>query len=158
MLATTERGVCYLGFVDEDKEELLEQLKAEWCNATFVQNASTIQPKIQKIFYPSLAPSRPITLLVKGTNFQINVWRALLTIPSGNLVSYQDIAQHIGKPKASRAVGTAIAKNSIGYLIPCHRVITNTGALKNYRWGTARKKALIGWEAGKRALEIAENL
>lgn len=157
LLATTKRGVCYLGFVDGDKKVLLQQVKAEWCKATFIQNESTIQPIIQQIFYPSPAPSRPFTLLVKGTNFQINVWRALLTIPSGKLVSYQDIAQYIGKPKASRAVGTAIANNSIGYLIPCHRVITSTGALKNYRWGTARKKALIGWEAGKRILEITEN-
>lgn len=157
LLATTKRGVCYLGFVDEDKEELLQQLTAEWENATFIQNESKIQPIIQQIFYPSPESSRPFTLHVKGTNFQINVWRALLTIPSGRLVSYQDIAQLIGKPKASRAVGTAIANNSIGYLIPCHRVITGTGALKNYRWGTARKKALIGWEAGKRSLEIIEN-
>jgi AraC family transcriptional regulator of adaptative response/methylated-DNA-[protein]-cysteine methyltransferase len=94
---------------------------------------------------------RPFHLLLKGTNFQINVWRALLSLPRGCVFSYQDIAAHIGHPKSFRAVAGAVSVNPIAYLIPCHRVITKSGKIHNYRWGKARKKAILGWEfAGKR--------
>ena len=93
--------------------------------------------------------SRPFTLQIKGTNFQINVWKALLNIPKGFITSYQDIAAYIGHPKAFRAVASAIAINPVAYLIPCHRVIAKSGKIHQYRWGSARKKALIGWEAAK---------
>ena len=92
---------------------------------------------------------RPFNLLLKGTNFQINVWKALLNIPEGWVVSYQDIAAYIGHPKAFRAVANAIAVNPVAFLIPCHRVIAKSGKIHQYRWGAVRKKALIGWEAAK---------
>ena len=94
-------------------------------------------------------PPRPFNLLLKGTNFQINVWRALLNIPEGCVLSYQDIASHIGRPNAFRAVANAIAINPVAYLIPCHRVIAKSGKIHQYRWGSARKKALLGWEAAR---------
>jgi AraC family transcriptional regulator, regulatory protein of adaptative response / methylated-DNA-[protein]-cysteine methyltransferase len=94
---------------------------------------------------------RPFNLQVKGTNFQINVWKALLNIPKGCVVSYQDIASYIGNPKALRAVANAIAINPVAYLIPCHRVIAKSGKIHQYRWGSERKKALIGWEAANTA-------
>ena len=90
---------------------------------------------------------RPFHLYLKGTNFQVQVWQALLAIPAGALVSYGDVAQYLGKPTATRAVASAIAKNPVGYFIPCHRVISQTGKLHNYRWGSTRKKAMVGWEA-----------
>jgi len=92
---------------------------------------------------------RPFNLHLKGTNFQINVWKALLSIPEGWVVSYQDIASYIGHPKAFRAVANAIAINPVAYLIPCHRVIAKSGKIHQYRWGSARKKAIIGWEAAR---------
>jgi len=93
--------------------------------------------------------SRPFNLLVKGTNFQTKVWQALLNIPQGYVASYQDIADYIGHPKAYRAVANVVAVNPVAYLIPCHRVITKSGKIHKYRWGSARKKALVGWEASK---------
>lgn len=149
LLAQTARGICYLGFVDESKEALLNELMTVWKGASFAHTPSKILPVIEEIFYPNPNPSQKISVLMKGTNFQINVWRALLTIPQGRLVTYQDIASVVGTTNAARAVGSAVGKNHIGYIIPCHRAITSTGALKNYRWGSSRKKALIGWEASK---------
>ena len=99
---------------------------------------------------PNKKPA-PFNLHLKGTNFQINVWKALLSIPEGWVVSYQDIASYIGHPKAFRAVANAIAINPVAYLIPCHRVIAKSGKIHQYRWGSARKKALIGWEAARSA-------
>ncbi len=93
--------------------------------------------------------SRPFNLQIKGTNFQINVWKALLSIPEGCVVSYQDIASYIGHPQAFRAVASTVAINPVAYLIPCHRVIAKSGKINQYRWGAARKKALIGWEASR---------
>ena len=151
LLATTARGICYLGFVATDKEELLSQLRNTWPDASFVENEAVITPLVCDIFQlHRVKKAKPITLLVKGTNFQVNVWKALLSIPEGTIVSYKNIAQSLGMPKSSRAVGNAIAVNPIGYLIPCHRVITGSGAFNNYRWGTARKKALVGWEVSRK--------
>ena len=93
--------------------------------------------------------SRPFHLQIKGTNFQVNVWRALLSIPSGKVVSYQDIAQFVGRPNSFRAVANAIAINPVGYLIPCHRVIAKSGLIHRYRWGAVRKMAMVGWEAAR---------
>jgi AraC family transcriptional regulator of adaptative response/methylated-DNA-[protein]-cysteine methyltransferase len=102
----------------------------------------------QRIFGPlSGRAEKPLALLVKGTNFQLQVWRALLEIPAGALASYGDVAAQIGSPGSARAVGTAVGANPIAYLIPCHRVIRESGHLGGYRWGTARKAAILGWEA-----------
>jgi AraC family transcriptional regulator of adaptative response/methylated-DNA-[protein]-cysteine methyltransferase len=105
---------------------------------------------IRRVFEPLKQDERsPIPLLLRGTNFQIKVWEALLSIPMGSLTSYQDLARAIGKPTASRAVGSAVGTNPIAYLIPCHRVIRSTGAFGNYRYGTVRKKAILLWEQGQ---------
>jgi AraC family transcriptional regulator of adaptative response/methylated-DNA-[protein]-cysteine methyltransferase len=91
----------------------------------------------------------PFNLYLKGTNFQVNVWKALLAIPEGWVVSYQDVAAYIGRPKSFRAVANAVAINPVAYLIPCHRVIAGSGSIHGYRWGAVRKKAMVGWEAAR---------
>ena len=149
LVAVTERGICHLGFVDKDnRAEAFNHLQQNWPEATLFEEETRIRQIVSRIFrLKQPADSRPFHLHLKGTNFQINVWRALLTIPVGSIVSYQDIATLIGHPKAFRAVANAIAINPVGYLIPCHRVISKSGKIHQYRWGSARKKAIVGWEA-----------
>jgi len=149
LLATTRRGICYLGFVEEGKRTvILNQLFQTWSGSEFAENPTTICSIVKEIFRSDQQKSSyPFNLLIKGTNFQINVWKALLNIPKGCVVSYQDIASYIGHPKAFRAVAGTIAINPVAFLIPCHRVIAKSGKIHRYRWGSARKKALIGWEA-----------
>jgi AraC family transcriptional regulator of adaptative response/methylated-DNA-[protein]-cysteine methyltransferase len=152
LLASTQRGICNLFFVQErDSSPVLEQLYASWPRAEFLERNSETQPVVDRIFAPADAgPRRPFHLLLKGTNFQVNVWRALLSIPPGAMVSYQDAAELAGQPDATRAVANAISRNPIAYLIPCHRVISKSGQVHCYRWGVARKKAMLGWEASQR--------
>ena len=114
-------------------------------NATLIRDAAHTQILVSKIFSPK-NEGTPLTLDLRGTNFQIQVWEALLRIPAGGLVAYNDIATAIGTPKASRAVGSAVARNPIPLLIPCHRVIRATGEFGQYAFGSARKKAILGWE------------
>jgi AraC family transcriptional regulator of adaptative response/methylated-DNA-[protein]-cysteine methyltransferase len=151
LLAATSRGICYLGFLSpENRIEAIDQLYRTWPEAAFVEDKFHAGTIVRRIFAGHGKPAdSPFHLHLTGTNFQINVWKALLTIPEGALVSYQDVASLIGQPKAFRAAAHAIAINPVAYLIPCHRVITKSGSIHNYRWGTARKKALIGWEAAK---------
>ena len=153
LIATTERGICHLGFVQKgNRSDALNQLFESWPGAIFIEKLEPIDPIIKKIFEPNhTTEPRPFNILIKGTNFQINVWKALLQIPKGNVVSYQDIAAYIGRPKAFRAVASAIAINPVAYLIPCHRVIAKSGKIHQYRWGSSRKKAIVGWETAKRA-------
>lgn len=153
LLATTARGICYLGFVEEDKDsDTLSQLYQTWPESEFTENSKIVNSIVRDIFRPDQNKhSHPFNLQIRGTNFQINVWKALLTIPKGWVVSYQDIASYIGHPKSFRAVANAVAINPVAYLIPCHRVIAKTGNIHKYRWGSARKKALIGWEAARSA-------
>jgi AraC family transcriptional regulator of adaptative response/methylated-DNA-[protein]-cysteine methyltransferase len=147
LLAVTERGICGLVFVAEGgRETALNELKANWPKANFTEDSTQTQPLVEQIFHPAKdSPTLPVIL--KGTNFQIKVWQALLKIPVGTVVAYEDVAAHIGRPGAERAVAGAIAHNPIGYLIPCHRVIRKVGAFGEYHWGAARKKAILGWEA-----------
>ena len=149
LVAVTERGICHLGFVDKDNiAEAFNHLQQSWPEATLFEEETRIRQIVSRIFrLKQPTDSRPFHLHLKGTNFQVNVWRALLTIPVGSIVSYQDIAALIGHPKAFRAVANAIAINPVGYLIPCHRVISKSGKIHQYRWGSARKKAIVGWEA-----------
>jgi len=153
LLAITERGICHLGFVERDeRSETLNQLFQTWPGSEFTEDQERISLVVKNIFrIDQIENSHPFNLHLKGTNFQINVWRALLSIPEGWVVSYQDIASYIGHPKAFRAVANAIAINPVAYLIPCHRVIAKSGNINKYRWGSTRKKALIGWEAARRA-------
>jgi AraC family transcriptional regulator of adaptative response/methylated-DNA-[protein]-cysteine methyltransferase len=104
---------------------------------------------VSRFFNKQTISKNRILLDIRGTEFQIKVWEALLKIPSGNIVSYQNIAAMVGKPRASRAVGSAIGKNLIAYMIPCHRVIRETGVIGEYRWGSARKSSIIGWESAQ---------
>ena len=151
LLATTDRGICALHFVQSgDIPAALKPLAEQWPQASLIEDRSQTQPLVDQIFAPaSNGHSRPFHLLLKGTNFQVKVWQALLTIPPGVMVSYQDLAVLVDKPNAARAVAGAIARNPIAYLIPCHRVISRTGEAHRYRWGTARKRAMLGWEAGQ---------
>lgn len=151
LLAVTERGICYLGFAQKDQRGgVLDQLFGTWPGAEFIQGGKPIDSIAQRIFaHDRSHQPGPFNLHLKGTNFQVNVWKALLRIPEGWVVSYQDIAAFIGRPKAFRAVASAIAINPVAYLIPCHRVIAKSGKLHRYRWGSARKKAFIGWEAAR---------
>lgn len=152
LLATTARGICALHFVQSsDTPAALQPLTDHWPQASLVEDRTQTQPLVKQIFGPaSTGQSRPFHLLLKGTNFQVQVWQALMTIPPGAMVSYQDVAIYMDRPTAARAVAGAVARNPIAYLIPCHRVISRTGNAHRYRWGTARKKAMLGWEAGQR--------
>jgi AraC family transcriptional regulator of adaptative response/methylated-DNA-[protein]-cysteine methyltransferase len=126
----------------------LDQLEQVWPEAAFVEDPTRIRPLVKRIFrHGRHDESRPFHLLLKGTNFQVNVWKALLMLPVRSILSYQDVAVYMGRPKAVRAIANAIAVNPVGYLIPCHRVIAASGKIHHYRWGTVRKKAIIGWEA-----------
>jgi AraC family transcriptional regulator of adaptative response/methylated-DNA-[protein]-cysteine methyltransferase len=154
LLATTARGICGLHFVNNDDiDEVLQKLAADWPRATRVENPSQTGHLAARLFDSApLSAGRPFHLLLRGTNFQINVWRALLKIPSGRRVSYADLAAYLGKPTASRAIGSAIARNPVAYLIPCHRVIRRTGDTHAYRWGNTRKQAMLAWEAAAESL------
>lgn len=158
LLATTERGICGLSFLargvdgtddqSEDRAQALRELKEKWPAADLQPDAQRTQPLAEQIFAPAHAqPMTSLHLFIQGTNFQIKVWEALLQIPAGAALSYQDVARYIGQPQAARAVGNAVARNPVAYLIPCHRVLRQTGAVSNYRWGRTRKKAILGWEA-----------
>jgi AraC family transcriptional regulator, regulatory protein of adaptative response / methylated-DNA-[protein]-cysteine methyltransferase len=144
-IASTEKGICHMAFYD-DKQQALQELKAQFPNANYQNEPEGNQKNEFDIFGDLNTTPKNINLHVKGTQFQLKVWEALLKIPAGQLTTYGDISQHIGKPKAARAVGTAIGSNPIAFLIPCHRVIQSTGTLGGYRWNPTRKAAMIGWE------------
>ena len=148
LLAVTERGVCGLSFVDEGVESALSELRSRWPAARLVEDPTRTAPVAEQIFgdQPAEMP-RAIHLLLKGTNFQIKVWEALLRVPAGRVTTYEGVAQALDAPRAARAVGAAVGANAIGYLIPCHRVIRKSGIVEGYRWGSTRKKAILGWEA-----------
>ncbi len=150
-IALTHRGICTLSFPDaQPDEEVVSALTLKWSRSVIRQNQELTQRVIKTIFASKSPDAKEeIKLLLKGTNFQIKVWEALLDMDFGQLVSYKDIASAVGVPRGVRAVGSAVANNAIAYLIPCHRVIRESGVLHQYRWGTARKKALIGWESAR---------
>jgi AraC family transcriptional regulator of adaptative response/methylated-DNA-[protein]-cysteine methyltransferase len=146
LIGLTERGICHLSFVQGGHDAALSNLKADWKNATLLEDSSATEPLVEPVFSLGHNPA-PISLYLTGTNFQLKVWEALLNIQPGKVTTYEQIAAQIGHPGALRAVGTAVGHNPIAYLIPCHRVIRKMGDFGNYRWGPARKKALLGWEA-----------
>ncbi len=148
LVASTHKGICYMGFSD-DKQIAFSELENRFPKASFIQQSDEIQQNALKIYTQDWSEINKIKLHLKGTDFQLKVWEALLKIPTGNLATYGNIANLIQKPKASRAVGTAIGNNPIAFLIPCHRVIQSTGVFGGYMWGTTRKTAIIGWEAAK---------
>ena len=151
LLAITPRGICGLYFVKQgDRGEALALLKKNWRQAKLRRAPEATRPYAAKIFFEEWqSGTQPLHLFVKGTNFQIKVWEALLKIPAGQVVSYEDIAHYLGMAKASRAVGNAVANNPISFIIPCHRVVRKAGEIGNYLGGPARKKAFLGWEAAR---------
>lgn len=148
LVASTKKGICYMAFPDKDAEPLAG-LKSQFPNAHLKQVTDMHQQKALFIFQHDWSKLSEIKLHLKGTDFQLKVWEALLKIPMGGLSSYGKIAQQIHQPKASRAVGTAIGSNPVAYLIPCHRVIQSNGTFGGYMWGQTRKAAIIGWEAAR---------
>lgn len=149
LIGTTERGICHLSFVQTSEEQAVDNLAADWKQARLIEDHKTTAPLLAPIFDLALREKSPIRLHLRGTNFQIKVWEALLSIPTGAATTYEQIAAQIGRPGAARAVGSAVARNPVAVLIPCHRVIQKTGGFGNYRYGPLRKKALLGWEAAQ---------
>jgi AraC family transcriptional regulator of adaptative response/methylated-DNA-[protein]-cysteine methyltransferase len=152
LMGRTERGICWLSFVHEnDGKAAVIDMQRHWSGAVFTEDAKGLGPLAEEVFKPYLSGEEgSLGLHLRGTNFQIKVWEALLRIPPGCAVSYGDLAQLAGSPTAARAVGNAVGRNPVSLLIPCHRVIRETGACGSYRWGVTRKKLLIGWEEAHR--------
>jgi AraC family transcriptional regulator, regulatory protein of adaptative response / methylated-DNA-[protein]-cysteine methyltransferase len=154
LLLATERGVAGLAFVNEDKgqtqSEALIDMMQRWPRAKFIAAPERTAPYAEQIFETSRwGGQRPVRLVMIGTDFEVRVWQTLLKIPMGRAVSYIDIARHLGQPTASRAVGSAVGRNPISFVVPCHRVLRGDGSLGGYHWGLTRKRALIGWETGR---------
>lgn len=151
LLAVTERGICGLSFLEDangSADKGLAALRDRWPAATLLRDQSATVRVMEQVFPANLlAERKPVHLLLKGTNFQLKVWEALLRLPLGYVTTYESVAQTIHQPTAARAVGSAVGANAIAYLIPCHRVIHKSGIVDGYRWGTVRKKAILGWEA-----------
>lgn len=148
IVASTSKGVCYMAFED-DENEAFDNLKRKFPNAAFERKLDLLQQNALFIFQNDWGKLSEIKLHLKGTGFQLKVWESLLKIPLGKLSTYRNIAEQVGNPNASRAVGTAIGNNPVAYLIPCHRVIQSAGNFGGYMWGPIRKAAIIGWEGVK---------
>lgn len=147
LVVWTERGIHRLEFISgQSREDSLNMLSRLWPLASFSENQKQANTLIKQIFHGEL---QHLNLWIQGSNFQVNVWKALLTIPSGAVAAYGDVAAWIGKPRASRAVGSAIGANPVAFLIPCHRVIQTSGALSQYRWQAWRKGMILATELGR---------
>ncbi len=156
LVALTDKGICALRFVGPGcVEQEISVLTSEWRGASFVSDIPASRTIVQQVFAAGKVQQKPLSLAVRGTNFRIKVWEALLRIPPGSTTTYSRIAQQLGMPKSARAVGRAIGSNSVAMLIPCHRVIRESGPIAwrfgGYRWGETRKKALLAWEAAQAA-------
>lgn len=149
LIGMTERGICHLGFVQTSEGDAIDALVSDWQAAKMIEDQRATAPLVAPIFILNMREQSPLHLHLRGTNFQLKVWEALLNVPTGTATTYESIAAQIGQPKASRAVGTAVGHNPIAVLIPCHRVIRKLGEFGNYRYGSARKMALLGWEQAK---------
>ena len=157
-VAVTERGLCSLSFQDEVNAGPLQSLGADWPAASLVEDDAAVVP-VTRTFSALADGARPerLRVLVRGTNFQVQVWRALLRIPPGKTLSYGDLSRQLGRESAARAVGAAVGANRIGYLIPCHRVLRAGGGLGGYRWGETRKRAMLAWEKGRLDAELTRS-
>ncbi|WP_421654838.1 methylated-DNA--[protein]-cysteine S-methyltransferase [Leptothermofonsia sp. ETS-13] len=149
LIAITSRGICNLHFLDTTRKDAADILRLEWFNADIIQDQQVTKEICDRVFTPVATNSKPLILSVKGTNFQIQVWRALLRVPFAGITTYQGLAEAMGRPTAARSVGNALGRNPVGYLIPCHRVIRESGELGGFRWGLDRKTVLLGWEASQ---------
>jgi AraC family transcriptional regulator of adaptative response/methylated-DNA-[protein]-cysteine methyltransferase len=153
LVMATERGLCGLAFADEGGDEAaLEDMRGRWPNARYVEDAQATAPYAKRIFDAAeWRADAPLRVVLIGTNFEVKVWETLLAIPLGRATTYSDIARKVCSEKAARAVGAAVGKNPISFVVPCHRVIGKSGALTGYHWGLTRKRAMLGWEAAKLA-------
>jgi AraC family transcriptional regulator of adaptative response/methylated-DNA-[protein]-cysteine methyltransferase len=151
ILVATERGLAGLGFVDGgDRAAALADMRRRWPRAEYVEDQAATAPLARRIFDPADWRSEtPLRIVMIGTDFEVRVWQALLRIPLGRAATYSGIASHIGRPSAARAVGAAVGKNPISFVVPCHRVFGRSGALTGYHWGLTRKQAMLGWETGR---------
>lgn len=150
LAASTTKGICHLAFADNENDALVI-LRQKFPNAAYTESTDGFQAKAINAFV-NKSSADTLKLHLKGTAFQLKVWQALLTVPSGSLITYGGIAHIVNSPKASRAVGSAVGDNPVAFIIPCHRVIQSTGIMGNYHWGSNRKAAIIGWESAKTAL------
>ena len=153
LVMVTDRGLCGLAFCDSGSERAaFEDMAARWPNATYVEDPSATLAYAARIFDPARwRPEEPLRVVLIGSDFQIRVWEALLKIPMNRARTYSSLAAEIGNPAASRAVGAAIGANPVSFVVPCHRALGKTGALTGYHWGLTRKRAILGWEAGRLA-------
>lgn len=151
VVTATAYGLSGLGFADADTsvDQAFMDLANRWPNARFTRDDARIAPMVAQAFDPALwSADRPVRVVLIGTDFEVKVWETLLKIPVGQATTYSAVANHIGRPTASRAVGAAVGKNPISFVVPCHRVVGTSGALTGYHWGVPRKRAILGWEAG----------
>lgn len=150
LLMVTDLGLCGLAFADQGAETVtLEDMKKRWPEAQYISDAFATAGYVSRIFDPSRwCAERPLRIVFIGTDFDTRVWQALLRIPMGKAATYSGIASHLGKPGASRAVGSAVGRNPVSFVVPCHRVLGKSGSLSGYHWGLSRKQAILGWEAG----------
>jgi AraC family transcriptional regulator of adaptative response/methylated-DNA-[protein]-cysteine methyltransferase len=153
LILITSEGLAGLAFADEgDERSALADMSSRWPEATYVENPKATAGYARRIFETqNWSPDQPLRVVFIGTDFEIRVWETLLRIPFGKASTYSDIAAHLGKPSAARAVGTAVGKNPISFVVPCHRVLGKSGGLCGYHWGLTRKRAILGWEAGIKA-------
>ncbi len=145
------RGLAGLGFVDEaGREAALADMRRRWPKAQFREDAGATAPCVRRAFDPAhWRADQPLRIVLIGSDFEVQVWTALLKVPVGGATTYTDVAREIGRPSAARAVGAAVGRNPISFVVPCHRVLGKGGALTGYHWGVVRKQAMIGWEAGR---------
>ena len=151
LVMVTDRGLAGLSFNDPGEETAaFADMSGRWPNATYVEDMSATAPYASRIFDPARwRADQPLRVVMIGTDFQVSVWESLLKIPMGKARSYSSIAEEIGKPSASRAVGAAVGANPMSFVVPCHRALGKSGALTGYHWGLTRKRAILGWEAGQ---------
>jgi AraC family transcriptional regulator of adaptative response/methylated-DNA-[protein]-cysteine methyltransferase len=151
LVMVTARGLAGLAFADPGEEATaLADMTARWPRANFLADDARTAPVAERIFDSAAwSPERPLRVHLIGSDFEVRVWETLLRIPMGCATTYSDIAAHIGKPAAARAVGAAVGKNPVSFVVPCHRVLGKSGALTGYHWGLTRKQAILGWEAGR---------
>lgn len=150
LLMMTERGICGLAFADDGQEQrAFSDMSSRWPEASYVERPDVTGPQVARIFTPSSwTAEQPLRIVFIGTEFETRVWQTLLKVPMGKATTYSDIAGHLGNPKAARAVGAAVGRNPISFVVPCHRVLGKSGGLCGYHWGLTRKQAILGWEAG----------
>jgi AraC family transcriptional regulator of adaptative response/methylated-DNA-[protein]-cysteine methyltransferase len=151
LVMATERGLAGLAFADGGKERAaLADMKSRWARATYVEDSARTAAVARRIFdQRQWHPEQPLRVVLIGTDWEVRVWETLLKIPMGRLVTYSDIASKVKAPKAARAVGAAVGKNPVSFVVPCHRVVGKAGDVTGYHWGITRKRAMLGWEAGQ---------